>query len=71
MENYFNIVVQETNRVEEFANAHSYDDYITVYSGYKKSVRHDVCTLLKHRSGCSWNAIPANGSTIHIIFNNK
>ena len=39
---YFNIVLKETERIIEFANAHDYDDYITVYSATTRSMMHDV-----------------------------
>ena len=61
-------VLKETKRITEFAEAHDYDDYITVYSSLPKHVMKDVCTLLNHRSGGAWDASPNSGSTIHIKF---
>lgn len=65
---FLTAVLNETARIEEFANAHDYDDYITVYSGLSKSLLHDVCQLLRHRSGGAWEVIPNNGQTITIKY---
>ena len=65
---YLNTVLKETERIIEFANAHDYDDYITVYSATTRSMMHDVCQLLRHRSGGAWDVIPNNGQTITIKF---
>ena len=65
---YFNIVLKETDRIKEFAEAHNYDDYITVYSSIPKHMMHDVCTLLNHRSGGAWDVASNSGQTIHIKF---
>jgi hypothetical protein len=65
---HINAVIKETARIQEFASAHDYDDYITVYSALSKSLMHDVCQLLRHRSGGAWEVIPNNGQTITIKY---
>ena len=65
---HIDAVLLETARIKKFAEAHSYDDYITVYSSLSKDIQHDVCTLLRHRSGGAWSAVLNNASTIQILF---